>query len=78
MSSVPLNDEDQAQAFSDCLLIAEPVPIFCYEDYVARIAPKISGAAGLCGVDGEIPKGWLLRHIVYSDALREEMGEWVQ
>ena len=38
----------------------------------------MDGAAGLCGVDGETLKGWLLRHRVHSEALREEMGHWVE
>ena len=66
-----LDDEDQAQAFSDYLLIDDPVPIFCYKDYVSRIVPKLSVAAGLCGVGGETLNGWLLRHMVHSDALCE-------
>ena len=74
-----LDDEDQTQAFSDYLLCNDPMLIFCYEDYVARIAPKLSGGAtGLCGVDGKTLKGWILRHRVHFYALREEMDEWVQ
>mmetsp|Transcript_1537 Transcript_1537/g.2792 ORF Transcript_1537/g.2792 Transcript_1537/m.2792 type:complete len:83 (+) Transcript_1537:72-320(+) len=29
-----INNKDQAQAFSDYLLINDPIPIFCYEDYL--------------------------------------------
>ena len=69
---------DQAQAFSEYLWVDESIPIMCHEDYVARIAQKLSGVTGLSGLDGEQLKGWLLRHRVYSDALCEEMGEWAQ
>ena len=48
-----LDDTDQAQAFSEYLWVDEPIPIMCHEDYLARIAPKLSGAAGLSGVDGD-------------------------
>ena len=48
-----LDDIDQALAFSEYLWVDEPIPIMCHEDYVTRIAPKLSGAAGLSGVDGD-------------------------
>ena len=73
-----LIDGDQAQSFSEYMWIDEHIPIMCHEDYVSRIAPKLSGTAGLSGLDGEHLKGWLLWHMLHADALCEEMGKWVQ
>ena len=53
-------------------------PSFCDEDYVARIVAKLGGAAGLSGVDDETLKGWLLLHRIHSEAIRDEICEWVQ
>ena len=47
-------------------------------DYVARIVPKLSGAAGLSGVDVYQPKGWILKDSVHSNVLRKEMVKWVE
>ena len=63
-----LDDEDQSQAFLGYPMYDDPVPIFYYEDYVARIAPKLSGDTNLSGVDGETLEGWSLWHMVHSDA----------
>ena len=70
-----LDDRDQAQAFSEYLWVDEPTPIMYHEDYIARIAPKLSVTAGLSGVDGYQLKEWLLRHRVHSHTLREEVCE---
>ena len=56
----------------------DPVPIFCYKDYIARIPSKLNSAAGLSEVDDETLKSWLLRHRVHSVALCEERGGYVQ
>ncbi|KAL7526948.1 hypothetical protein ACHAXR_001723, partial [Thalassiosira sp. AJA248-18] len=78
---VPNLDDGSEHPFTDYPEPDDPVPINCYEDYVALGAARLHGAPGLSGVlDAEMlkVKGWLLRHRVHSDALREEMGLWVQ
>jgi hypothetical protein len=58
----------------ECL---ESPPIYCYEENVAKVAPKLSGGAGPCGVDGIMLKNWMLRHGAHSENLRAEIAEWV-
>jgi len=43
----------------DCL---DSMPVYCFEECVAKAAACLSGSAGPCGVDAEMLKNWLLRH----------------
>ena len=70
------DDPDARLAFEPYVYCDEPVPVNCFEDYIARSAAALKGAAGLSGGDGETLKGWLVRHRFHSTVLREEMREW--
>ncbi|KAL7524034.1 hypothetical protein ACHAXR_000412, partial [Thalassiosira sp. AJA248-18] len=55
----------------------EFMPMYFYEEQIAKAATRLSGGAGPCGVEGIQMKNWLLRHEVHSERLREEMAKWV-
>ncbi|KAL7524815.1 hypothetical protein ACHAXR_004326, partial [Thalassiosira sp. AJA248-18] len=55
----------------------EYMPLYFYEEHVAKGATRLSGGAGPCGVEGIQLKNWLLRHEVHSERLRSEMAQWV-
>ena len=55
----------------------ESPPIYCYEENVAKVAARLSGGAGPCGVDGIMLKNWMLRHGAHSENLRAEIAHWV-
>ena len=57
----------------ECL---ESLPIYAFEENVAKSAAKLSGGAGPCGVDGISLKTWLLKFGAHSTALRDEMAKW--
>jgi hypothetical protein len=58
----------------DCL---NSMPVYCFEECVAKAAACISGGAGPCGVESIMLKSWLLRYGVQSERLREVMATWV-
>ena len=64
--------------FEDMGEIDPDIGIFCYEEDVLTQSTHLTGAAGPDGVDAETFKGWLTRHGVHSEALRAEMGKWVE
>jgi hypothetical protein len=43
----------------DCL---ESLPVYCFEECVAKATAPLSGSAGPCGVEADMLKNWLLRH----------------
>jgi hypothetical protein len=53
------------------------MPVYCFEECVAKAAARLSGSAGPCGVDAEMLKNWLLRHGDHSGRLRDAMATWV-
>jgi len=53
------------------------MPVYCFEECVAKAAARLSGIAGPCGVDVEMLKNWLLRHGDHSGRLRDAMATWV-
>jgi hypothetical protein len=59
---------------SDCL---ESMPVYCYEECVAKAAARLSGGAEPCGVESNMLKNWLLRHGVQLERLRDVMATWV-
>jgi hypothetical protein len=74
-SRVP-SDEDfnEHPGAPDCL---ESMPIYCFEECVAKVAARLSGGAGPCGIDAIILKNWLLCHGIQSEHLRDGMATWV-
>ena len=67
-------DFDQYPDAADRL---ESVPIYCYEEQVAKAAARLSGGASPCGVEGTMLRSWLLQHETHSEKLREELARWV-
>ena len=53
------------------------MPVDCGQDIVMVMAGKLSGGAGPSSVDGLALGKWLLDYGRASQALREEMAEWV-
>ncbi|KAL7526608.1 hypothetical protein ACHAXR_004221 [Thalassiosira sp. AJA248-18] len=54
----------------------EFMPMYLWEEHIAKGATCLSGGAGPCGVEGTQLKNWLLRHEVHSERLRSEMVKW--
>ena len=74
-SRVPSEEDFDAHAGApDCL---DSMPVYCFEECVAKAAARLSGSAGPCGVDAEMLKNWLLRHGDHSGRLRDAMATWV-
>jgi hypothetical protein len=67
-------DFDEHPDAPDCL---ESMPVYCFEECVAKAAARLSGGAGPCGVEATMLKSWLLRYGVQSERLREVMAMWV-
>ena len=53
------------------------MPVYCFEECVAKAAACLSGGASPCGVTVDMLKNWLLRHGVQLERLREVMATWV-
>ncbi len=71
-SRVPSDEDfDEHPGAPDCL---ESMPIYCFEECVAKAAARLSGGAGPCGVDTIMLKNWLLRHGIQSERLRDGMA----
>ena len=66
------------EAFEPYPQVATPVPVDITTDHIERVAAKLSGAAGLSGVDAVALNDWLLRYGPESDSLREEMAAWAE
>jgi hypothetical protein len=59
-SRVPSEEDFDAHIGApDCL---DSMPVYCFEECVAKAAARLSGSAGPCGVDAEMLNNWLLRH----------------
>jgi hypothetical protein len=72
---VPL--EEDFDAYPDAANLLDTMPVYCYEECIAKAATRLSGSAGPCGVDAEMLKHWLLCHGAHSEKLREAMADWV-
>ena len=65
--NVPSEEEFDAHVGApNCL---DLMPVFCFEECIAKAAACTSGSASLCGVDAEMLKNWLLRHGAHSGRL---------
>ncbi len=74
-SRVPSEEDFDAHAGApNCL---DSMPVYCFEECVAKAAARLSGSAGPCGVDAEMLKNWLLHHGDHSGRLRDAMATWV-
>ncbi len=67
-------DFDVHPGAPDCL---DLMPVYCFEECVAKAAARLSGGAGPCGVELIMLKSWLLRYGVQSKRLWEVMATWV-
>ncbi len=67
-------DFDNHPGTPDCL---DSMPVYCFEECVAKAAARLSGGAGPCGVESTMLKFWLLRYGVQSEPLWEVMAMWV-
>jgi hypothetical protein len=72
---VPLEWDFDAYPDADDLL--DTMPVYCYEECIAKAAARLSGGARPCGVEAEMLKHWLLRHGAHSERLRAVMADWV-
>jgi hypothetical protein len=53
------------------------MPVYCFEECVAKAAAHLSSGMGTCGVESIMLKSWLLRYGVQSECLWEVMVKWV-
>ncbi len=72
---VPL--EEDFDAYPNAANLLNTMPVYCYEECIAKAATRLSGSAGPCGVDAKMLKHWLLCHGAHSEKLREAMADWV-
>jgi hypothetical protein len=72
---VPLDDD--FDAYPDAANLLDTMPVYCYEERIAKAAARLSGSAGPCGVETEMLKHRLLRHSAHSERLWEAMANWV-
>jgi hypothetical protein len=68
------NDFD---AYPNAANLLDTMPVYCYEECIAKAAARLSGCAGGWGVEAEMVKHWLLRHGAHSECLWEAMANWV-
>jgi hypothetical protein len=69
--------EEDFDAYPDAEDLLDNMPVYCYEECVAKATARLSGSAGLCGVEAKMLKHWLLCHGAHSERLREAMADWV-
>ena len=54
------------------------MPIFFYEDNVAKRAAHLTGGVRPCGIEGNMLCNWILCHEFWSRKLREVIGHWTE
>ena len=69
--------EEAFDAYPDAADLLDTMPVYCYEECVAKATARLSGGPRPCGVEAETLKHWLLRYGAHSEKLREAMAEWV-
>jgi hypothetical protein len=72
---VPL--EEDFDTYPNAANLLDTMPVYCYEECIAKAATRLSGSAGPCGIDAEMLKHWLLCHGAHSEKLREAMADWI-
>jgi hypothetical protein len=55
----------------------DTMPVYCYEECVAKAVTCLSGSAGPCGIEAEMLNHWLLSHGTHSKRLHEVIAKWV-
>jgi hypothetical protein len=74
-SCVPSEEDFDAHiGVPNCL---DSMPVYCFEECVAKAAACLSSSTGPCGAEAELLKNWLLHHGAQSECLREAMATWV-
>jgi hypothetical protein len=66
------SDKD-IDAYPDVANLLDTMPVYCYEECIAKAAACLSGSAGPCGVKAKMLKHWLLPHGAHSECLWEAM-----
>jgi hypothetical protein len=74
-SCVPL--DNNFDIYPDAPGCLDTMPVYCYEECVAKAAACLSGNAEPCEVESEMLKHWLLRHGMQSECLCNAMTTWV-
>jgi hypothetical protein len=77
--TIDLDDNDRG-VFEPYEAIPEAVPLSITADTVEKVAPKLSGSAGLGGTDAVDMRSWLLRFGTQSERLRHVLAtftEWL-
>jgi hypothetical protein len=69
--------EEDFDAYPDAADLLDTMPVYCYEECIAKAAARLSGGAGPCGVEAEMLKHWLLWHGAHSEKLHKAMADWV-
>ena len=74
-SRVPSEEDFDAHVGApDCL---DSMPVYRFEECVAKAAACLSGSTGSGGVEAKMLKNWLLCHGAHSERLHEAMATWV-
>ncbi|KAL3815266.1 hypothetical protein ACHAXA_001878 [Cyclostephanos tholiformis] len=69
--------EEDFDAYHNADNLLDTMPVYCFEECVAKAVAHLSGSAGPCGVEAEMLKRWLLCHGAHSERLRGVMADWV-
>jgi hypothetical protein len=69
--------DENFDAYPDAADQLDTIPVYCYEECITKAAVRLSGSAGLCGIEAEMLKHWLLWHGVHLERLWEAMANWV-
>jgi hypothetical protein len=69
--------EEDFDAYSDATNLLDTMPVYCYEECIAKAAARLSGGAGPCGVEAKMLKHWLLWHGAHLEKFCEAMVDWV-
>ncbi len=69
--------EEDFDAYPDATNLLDTMPVYCYEECIAKAAARLSGSTGPCGVEAKMLKHWLLQHGAHSEKLRKAMANWV-